>query len=314
MHILQGMRSPRSRPVTLSGLRGFEAAARLLSFTLAARELGLTQSAVSRQIRGLEDQVGRALFRRGIRSLQLTVAGERLYRAVHAGLRTVDAGVDEVRGHRRRRRLSVTTAASLASLVLVPRLPDFSAAHPGVDIRIDASDRPRDLQAEGIDIAIRFYRHERAPRGLRLLHDEQLVPVLSPRLAQRIGPIRTPADLGRATLLVEDAPTVDDQGPWEQWFEAAGVPMPAEAPRLMLSFTHQALDAALREQGVMLAPTIYVREHLARGSLVAPLEPPIRSGFGYYLLVNPESARLRHVEAFVDWVTALIGERGAARA
>ena len=300
------MPAARTRPVVLSGLRGFEAAARLSSFTLAAAELGLTQSAVSRQIKTLESQVGRALFRRGVRSLALTDAGERLFRAVRAGLAEIDRGVDDVRGHARRRRVALTTAASLASLMLVPRLPDFSRAHPGIDIRIDASDAVRDLEAEGIDVAVRFHRHERAPRGLRLLHDERLVPVLSPRLAQRIGPIREPADLGRTTLLVEDVPSAPGQAhPWDRWFAAHGAAMPAQAPRLMLSFAHQALDAALREQGVMLAPTIYVREHLAGGSLVAPVGRPIPSGWGYYLVVNREAARLRHVAAFVDWLGGL---------
>jgi LysR family glycine cleavage system transcriptional activator len=137
---------------------------------------------------------------------------------------------------------------------------------------------------------------------------------MSPRLAQRIGPIRGPADLGRTTFLVEDPPTPGDEPAWERWFAMAGVPMPADAPRVMLSFTHQALDAALREQGVMLAPTIHVREHLASGSLVAPIGSPMRSGWGYYLVVNRDSARLRHVGAFVDWLTGLFDDprtRGA---
>lgn len=303
----------RPEHTSLSGLRGFEAAARLLSFTLAAQELGLTQSAVSRQVKGVEDELGRALFRRGVRSLQLTDAGERLFRTVHASLLEIDRGVDELRGHRRRRRISLTTAASLASLMLVPRLPDFSRAHPGIDIRIDATDVVRDLEAEGIDIAIRFFRHERAPRGLRLLHDEHMVPVMSPRLAQRIGPLRRPEDLGRTTFLVEDPPTPGDDPAWDRWFASAGATMPADAPRVMLSFTHQALDAALRDQGVMLAPTIYVREHLASGTLVAPIGRPIRSGWGFYLVVNRDSARLRHVGAFVEWLDGLFdGGRPAA--
>ncbi|HYF59659.1 MAG TPA: LysR substrate-binding domain-containing protein [Burkholderiaceae bacterium] len=298
------MPSSRIRPVPLAGLRGFEAAARLLSFTLAADELGLTQSAVSRQIRGLEQQVGRALFRRGVRSLALTEAGERLQRAVQAGLQEIDRGVDDVRGHRRRRRLSLTTAASLASLLLVPRLADFSRQDPTVDIRIDASDTVRDLEREGIDLAIRYFPHDRAPRGLRLLHEERLVPVMSPRLERRIGPIAHPSDLAAATLLV------DDDGHWQRWYAAAGLPVP-DATRLTLTFTHQALDAALREQGAMLAPTIYVREHLARGSLVAPLGRPVPSGFGYYLIVNRDSARLKHVNAFADWLVRLFDEADA---
>lgn len=304
--ILRPVASPRTRPLPLSGLRGFEAAARLLSFTLAAQELGLTQSAVSRQVKGIEDQLGRALFRRGVRSLRLTDAGERLFVAVQTALREIDRGVDEVRGPRRRRRVSLTTAASLASLLLVPRLPDFSRAHPGIDLRIDGSDVLRDLEGEGIDVAVRYYRHDRAPRGLELLVDEQLVPVMSPRLARRDGPFRRPADLGRTTLLVEDAPTGRDDGHWERWFARLRTTMPADAPRLMLSFTHQALDAALRDQGVMLAPTLYVREHLADGRLVAPVGRPVPSGWGFYLVVNRESSSQRHVAAFVDWLRGVL--------
>lgn len=314
--ILRSVPSPRTRPLPLSGLRGFEAAARRLSFTLAEQELGLTQSAVSRQIKGLEDQLGRALFHRDVRSLRLTGAGERLLRSVQAALREIDRGVDEVRGSRRRRRVALTTAASLASLVLVPRLPEFSRLHPGTDLRIDGSDVQRDLEGEGIDVALRYCRHDRAPRGLELLLDERLVPVMSPRLARRIGPIREPADLGRATLLLEDAPTALDGGHWERWFARARTAMPAEAPRLTLSFTHQALDAALQDQGVMLAPTIYIREHLERGRLVAPVGRPVPSGWGYYLLVNRHCAHQRPVIAFVDWLRTVLAQAdgGAGRA
>ena len=304
------MAPARTRPVTLSGLRGFEAAARLLSFTLAADELGLTQSAVSRQIKGLEDQIGRPLFKRGIRTLRLTAAGETLFRGVQAGLREIDRGVDEVRGHKRRRRLALTTSASLASLLLVPRLPDFSRVHPSIDIRIEGSDVLRDLEADGIDIAVRYFRHDRAPRGLPLLLDELLLPVLSPRLAQRIGPIRRPVDLGRTTFLVEEAPTSADGEHWARWFATQRATMPADAPRLTLSFTHQALDAALRDQGVMLAPTAYVRDHLSAGRLVAPLGKTMPSGFGFYLVVSRESAGLRHVDAFIAWMTGLFEAAG----
>jgi LysR family glycine cleavage system transcriptional activator len=304
------MSSPRSRPLPLAGLRGFEAAARLLSFTLAAHELGLTQSAVSRQIQGLETQLGRALFRRGVRSLRLTESGERLFRDVQAALREIDRSVEDIRGQRRRRRLALTTVPSLASLVLVPRLPEFSRLHPGIDLRIDAAEVARDLEGEGYDVALRYFRHDRAPRGLKLLHDEQLVPVMSPLLAARIGPIRRAADLGRATLLLEDAPTALDSGHWGRWFARARAPMPADAQRLMLSFTHQALDAALHEQGVMLAPSIYVHAHLASGRLIAPLGRPMPSGWGYYLVLNRDSARQRHVVAFIAWLETVFAQAG----
>lgn len=308
--ILASVPTPRYRPLTLSGLRGFEAAARRLSFTLAAEELGLTQSAVSRQVKALEDQLGRALFRRGVRSLRLTDAGERLFAAAQAGLREIDRGVDAVRGPRRRRRVALTTSASLASLLLVPQLPAFSRLHPGIDLRIDASDTVRDLEGEAIDVAVRYYRHDRAPRGLELLVDEHLIPVMSPRLARRAGPFRRPADLGHTTLLLEDAPTGRDDGHWERWFARMRTPMPPDAPRLMLSFTHQALDAALHDQGVMLAPTIYVDRHLADGRLVAPVGRPVPSGWGFYLVVNRDSASQRPVAAFVDWLRAVLAADG----
>lgn len=307
----RSMPERRTRAIPLTGLRGFEAAARHLSFTLAARELHLTQSSISRQVKSLEDQVGRPLFRRGIRSLVLTPAGDRLFRTVQASLREIDERVAEVRGQTRRRQVSITTAPSLASLVLVPRLAEFSRAFPSIDLRIDASDEPRDLQADGLDLALRYFAHDRAPRGLPLLLDETVLPVMSPRLAQRIGPVRRPADLARATLLIEDGPADAEGAHWQRWFEAAGVAMPDDSPRLMLSFTHQALDAALREQGVMLAPEIYVREHLASGSLVAPLGRALPSGFGYYLIVNPASVRARHVAAFAQWLRDLFADTEA---
>ncbi len=252
-------------------------------------------------------RIGRALLRRGV---QLTEPGERLFRDVQAALREIDRSVEDIRGQRRQRRLALSTAASPASLVLVPRLPEFSRLHPGIDLRIDASDLVRDLEGEGYEVALRYFRHDRAPRGLTLLHDEQLVPVLSPLLAARIGPIRRAADLGRATLRVEHAPTTLDGGHWERWFARARTPMPAEAPRLMLSFTHRALDAALHEQGVMLAPSIYVKAHLASGRLIAPLGRPMPSGWGDYLVVNRDSARQRHVAAFIACLETVFAQAG----
>src|SRR5574340_211157 len=147
--------SRRRRPVGLASLRGFEAAARLLSFTRAADELALTQSAISRQIGTLERQVGKPLFVRGTRSLALTSAGVRLHAVVARVLADLDRCVDDLRGVDRPPRVSLTTYASFASLWLVPRLASFQHANPRIEIRIDASDRPIDLEAEAIDVAIR---------------------------------------------------------------------------------------------------------------------------------------------------------------
>lgn len=173
----------RRRPIALAPLRGFEAAARHLSFTLAAQELNLTQSAVSRQIAALERQLGKALFVRRIRALELTAAGTRLQQAVRQTLAAVDQCVDEIRGAGAGRRVTLSTYPSFASLWLAPRLAQFQREHPGIEIRLDASDRLVDLQAEDVDLAIRGQPAGPLPPGATLLVEDIVAPVLSMRSA-----------------------------------------------------------------------------------------------------------------------------------
>ena len=148
--------SSKRRPIGLAALRGFEAAARRLSFTDAAAELNLTQSSISRQIATLERQVGKALFVRKTRALLLTPAGAQLQQAVQQALAGIDRSVDALRGAGSAQRVTLSTYASFASLWLVPRLALFQRLHPGIEIRLDASDRVVDLQAEDVDLAIRW--------------------------------------------------------------------------------------------------------------------------------------------------------------
>jgi len=297
-----------ARPIGLAGLRGFEAAGRLLSFTLAAAELHLTQSSVSRQIKTLETQIGKPLFRRRTRQLTLTPAGQRLHRTVHAGLAEIDRAVGDIRNVTQRRRITLTTFASFASLMLVPRLAQFSALHPTIDIRIDATDEVRDLEAENIDVAIRYLRNDQASRDAVMLQDEQMVPAISPALLARIGPITEPRHLARATFLVQDHHLpYDELHSWERWFESLGESMPENAPTISLNFTYQAVEAALRGQGVMLAPLVYIREHLRRGDLVCPIPVRLSSPHGYYLIRNRLSAQAPHVAAFAQWLIDELG-------
>ena len=301
----QPTRLPRKavRPVALAGLRGFEAAARLLSFTLAAQELHLTQSSISRQIKTLESQVGKALFRRQIRQLALTPAGLRLYRIVHAALADIDRTVTEVRAVRQRKQITLTTFASFASLMLVPRLALFSERHPDIDIRIDAVDEVRDLESEGIDVALRYCPNAQAPRDAILLLEEHMTPALSPSLLARIGPLKKPRDLARTTFLIQDHDgPYDEFHSWERWFRQMGQQVPADTPSISFNFTYQAVEAAVRSQGVMLAPVVYIREHVKRGELVCPFPMMMSSPHGYYLITNPASAGLPHVAAFTRWL------------
>lgn len=301
----QPWRRTEPRPISLSGLRGFEAAARHLSFTLAAEELHLTQSSISRQVQGLEQDIGRPLFVRKTRELALTAAGQKLSKVVRQLLSELDKTVNDVRGVAHRRRVSVTTYASAASLWLLPYLPGFSRQHPDVDIRIDATDVFVDLQAEGIDVALRYCTDAQAPRGAIRLMDEWLAPALSPALLERIGPLSTPADLERATLLV-----IDDRLPhsyentWEKWFAFAGSEPSTRAGRLVFNYIDQSMQAAVRGQGVVLAKFPLADDLLSRGELVLPFSLRMPSRYGYWLVLNPLTAQHEHVQAFADWLVA----------
>jgi LysR family transcriptional regulator, glycine cleavage system transcriptional activator len=295
----------RRRPIGLAELRGFEAAARLLSFTAAATELNLTQSSISRQIAALEQQVGRPLFVRKTRALALTAAGVQLQRAVRQALAAIDQSVDEIRGGGNARRMTLTTYASFASLWLVPRLAVFQRSTPDIEIRIDASDRVVDLRVEDIDVAIRWVPSGAMSADATLLIDDVAAPAISPRLLQS-SPARTPADLAQWPLLdLDDSLPGTQRLNWAAWFDfaGAGVVEPA-AGRLVFSFVDQAVQAAIRGQGVALVRSPFLQDCVASGDLVMPF-PKLRMPLGYrhVLLVNPERARRPHVAAFCAWLT-----------
>ena len=206
--------------LSLDLLRGFRAAARHLSFTRAARELFVTQSAISREIKKLEEQIGQPLFHRVNRALQLTHAGEELYRAADEALALIDAATERLAGAGRT--LGVTTTTALASLWLVPRLPQFTRRHPGIDVRIAATNDMFNLEREHLDIAIRYVPPGwDIPSGVRLV-DYEIFPVCSPAYARdKSRPLRTPADLAGHVLLDFEAILYGRSWyDWEQWFDA----------------------------------------------------------------------------------------------
>lgn len=296
--------SPHRLP-SLDRLAVFDAAARHLSFTKAAGERFLTQSAVSRQVAALEEELGIELFRRHHRALELTDDGRQLAQAVSRAIATVRDALAALRAPGRREVLAVTTTPGLASLWLIPRLADFVARHPGVDVRIDASNQRRSLAADGFDLAIRYAALDGAA-GLPLF-GESILPVCSPKLLRKGGlPLKVPADLARHTLLQMDSmpgkggPPLD----WPSWFRAMGLaPM---TPAAMLSFTNYdaAVTAAVAGQGVVLGRRPLVDALLRRRALVAPLEGTRASTHGYTVVVEPAAARKPAVQALLEWLLA----------
>lgn len=302
------------RPISLAHLRGFEAAARHLSFTLAADELHLTQSSISRQVQGLEEEMGKPLFLRRTRELELTVAGQKLYRSVRSAINDIDRTVAEIRGTALRKRVTLTTWPSFASLWLVPRLAAFARVQPDIDIRIDSTDAMLDLDAEDdIDFAIRYCRNETAPHHAIKLMDEELTPAISPALLDRIGPLNSPADLERATLLVlEDGLPSAAENSWERWLSLAGVPTLQPAGRLLFNYVDQSMQAAARGQGVVLAKTPFLREFAERGELITPFALRMPSRYRYFLIENPHTPASAHAAAFKEWLIGETGSRSAA--
>jgi LysR family transcriptional regulator, glycine cleavage system transcriptional activator len=300
-------RNARSAPrlPSLDLLKGFEAAARLLSFTKAGEELHLTQSAVSRQIQDLEEQLGVALFQRRHRSLVLTDAGQQLFAAAAQVLATMRAVTDRVRASSGGRRvLSVTTMASFASLWLVPRLAGFARAHHAVDVRIATEPRMQDLEREGLDVAIRYCTADLAGPNAVPLFGERVFPVCSPKLAgDPKRPLREPADLRHHVLLQYDDP--EGFAPWlnwKSWLELFGLADLRPAGSILLSGYEHIIPAAIAGQGVALGRSPLVRELIDAGTLVMPFPRASESSRAYFAVVSQNAAGRPEVDDFLSWL------------
>jgi LysR family transcriptional regulator, glycine cleavage system transcriptional activator len=288
---------------SLDFLRGFEAAGRLASFTRAADELFLTQSALSRQVKALEDALGAPLFERRHRALALTPAGAVFHREVTETLRALASAAEQVAGRTPDPGLTITTTVSFASLWLIPKLPAFRAQHPEVEVYVSADDRPVDLNRGDVDVAIR-YLGENVPLDAIRLFGERMFPVVSPEVANDPKtPLRKPADLRHHVLLHLDDP--DGRIPWlnwQTWLASNGEPQLKPAGSLRFSIYDQVVRAVLGGQGVALGRIPMVSELLEAGRLVAPFPKRYDSQRGYYVLVAPRAKSRPDVVAFVAFL------------
>jgi len=288
----------------LDALVAFESAARHLSFTRAANEIALTQSAVSRQIQTLEERLGVALFRRMHRAIALTDEGRTLQLAVVDALVRLDRATRDIRQAERIKAVIVTTTAGFAGLWLIPRLSAFVAAHPGVDVRITTSYELVNLERDAVDVAIRYRPIDVAlPAGSMTLFGETVFPVCSPKLrASKVAPLREPADLARHILLNMEGDNSEQLLDWNLWLHALGVADLKPAGMLRFSSYDQIIQAAIAGQGVALGRMPLLERQLAERQLVAPFRKSLVSPRGYCVIVSTRSADRPEVRAFVDWL------------
>ena len=291
----------------LQALKAFDAAARHLSFTQAARELNVTPAAISHQIKELEEQTGVALFERTSRSMALTRQGHILRAAVAEALAGLSRALQRMRQIDNPAQIRVTASPSIAAKWLVPRLDRFLAAHPGADVRIDVSSATLDFDRDGIDVAIRFGRGEYPGLRVEKLFQDTVFPVCAPGLLKGRRALRQPRDLLQHTLIHLDWEAQGAVWPnWRMWMLAAGVGDFNNTSGLHFSQTALALQAAIDGHGVALGDSTLAADDIAAGRLVKPFELSLKSPpqFAYYLISPKESTGRPMITAFRDWIAA----------
>lgn len=280
---------PRLPP--LNGLRVFEVVTRHLNFRLAAEELGVTQGAVAQQIRGLETELGLKLFERQPRTLALTEAGRSYIANIRRAFELIAEATQSLKPEPKHLTISVTP--TFASRWLIPRLPDFTAAHPDIDLRILATDRLSSFQADAVDIAVRYGRPPFGPGlNVELLCEQMIVAVASPHLVEKLGPPDESDNLTRYVLLH------DAHNFWPQFLERVypnGAPAAAKNTRF--NQTSLAIDAAIAGQGLALASLFFVQDDIDAGRLARAFATELRVGSDFYL-VSPR--KRRHPEPIAD--------------
>ena len=294
-----------ARLPSLDTLRVFSVAARHMSFTRAADELYLTQSAVSHRVRALEEELGVLLFNRRPRRLELTRAGQALAQRVDQAVTDIARTIADLDLGDDARRLTVTMLPSVASRWLVPRLPRFHALHPDLELQLIADRRLLDLRAGRIDLAIRFGRGTYPGYSITKLMPDRVFPVCSPRLIARHGPVSTIEELLALPLLHDSSTEGDGSGTdWRSWLDHVGWREPACDDGQRFSDAGLLIDAAVLGLGVALARASLVSDHIANKTLICPLSLAAPTAFGYYLLGLPEAAAIQKIVCFREWLQA----------
>ena len=284
------------RPAHLHALHAFESAARLLSYSRAAEELHVTHSAISQQIRGLEESLGVALFERQGRQMLLTREGALLYRRIQPALRQIGRAVNEIATLQRAPSITVATLQSFANRWLLPRIGRFQKLHPDVVIHLHGSTGLTDLERGEADVAIRYGRGGWKGCEAEKLMEEWLFPVCSPAFNKGRQP-KTPAALKRYRILRDDC-----QGEWNAWAHAAGIDLDGCPHETGYSDSNLMLSAAVEGHGIAIGRSALVSADLAAGRLVRMFGLVVPAPYSYHIVTAAGRARPPHLQAFEAWL------------
>ena len=283
----------------LNALRAFEAAARHLSFTLAAAELNVTQGAVSHQVKAMEDRLGIKLFLRRPRGLVLSEAGQVCQPFVREAFDRLAAGFESLRARDHGGTLTVSVSPNFAAKWLVGRLGRFTTEHPDIDLRISAAMHHVDFASEDVDLCVRHGEGRWPDLHVTRLAAEVLFPVCSPRLLEGSNPLTRPANLIHHTLL-----HLENREDWIKWLDAAGVEGMDLSRGAVFDQVSLAMDAAGGGQGVALSRSALAATDLLAGRLVRPFGPDLAVAYAYYIVCPKPTAERPKIRTFRDWLLA----------
>uniref|UniRef100_B0SVN6 Transcriptional regulator, LysR family n=1 Tax=Caulobacter sp. (strain K31) TaxID=366602 RepID=B0SVN6_CAUSK len=292
------MHTPRRFYPPTSLLRAFEAAARSQSFTIAARELSLTQSAVSRQIRALEAMLGADLFHREKQKVRLTLAGATYARDIREALTRISSATLGFRANPVGGSLNLAVLPLFAARWLAPRLPAFAVAHPDITVNLMTRPTPFDFRADSVDAAIHYGLAEWPGAEVSRLMAEIVAPVCTPLLKAKLG-LRTAADLIEAPLLH----LTSRSDAWERWFGEMEIDAGEVRGMLLDQFT-LSLEVARNGLGIALLPVFLIEPELARGELVAAVDAPMHNAEAYHFVWPHTHQTHWPLEIFRRWITA----------
>jgi LysR family glycine cleavage system transcriptional activator len=293
------MQIPRRLLPSISLLHAFEAVARTGSVSIAARELSLTQSAVSRQIKSLEEQLEVELFVRERQTLRLTLAGMAYARDIRDALRRISIAALNIRANPRGGTLNLAVPPTFSARWLAKRLPDFAAEHPDTMVNFITRQHQPDFAVEPLDAAIQFGWPLGPGLATQAICSEVVLPVCSAAIAQRYK-FRKAIDVLKAPLLI----LVSRPDAWERWLEAQGVP-PAGVHGMMFDQFESIIQATAAGLGLGLIPTFLIEPELARGELRPAIDLPLQSPDQYHLVWPSERSDYPPLVAFRQWLAGV---------